>query len=55
MRGIVMNKELKLLVIQLANEIGIPSKSLLIAVRKSIISGRITQSELMEVIKKLTD
>lgn len=50
-----MNPELKLLISKLARDTDIPYRSLLLAVRKAIISGRMTQYELISVLRKVVD
>ena len=50
-----MKEELKNLIIQLSRDVGIPTKSLLAAARKAVISGRISQSDLISVLNKLCE
>ncbi|MCM0647186.1 hypothetical protein NBE98_02210 [Clostridium swellfunianum] len=50
-----MSAELKILVSKLSRETQIPYKSLLLAVRKTIISGRMSKHELISVLRKMTD
>jgi hypothetical protein len=51
----IMSTELKLLISKLARDTQIPYKSLSLAVKKAILSGRITQQDLIHVLRKVAD
>lgn len=50
-----MSTELKLLISKLARDTQIPYRSLSLAVKKAILSGRITQQDLIHVLRKVAD
>jgi hypothetical protein len=51
----IMSTELKLLISKLARDTQIPYRSLSLAVKKAILSGRITQQDLIHVLRKVAD
>lgn len=54
-RGMIMSTELKILISKLSRDTSIPYRKLSLAVKKAIISGRITQNDIIHILKKMAD